>query len=41
MQTVITGIVAAAILAAAAAFVLDTMVQQSAQDRHHTQGVRL
>lgn len=41
MQTVITGIVAAVILATAAAFVLDATVQQSAQDSHHTQGVRL
>jgi len=41
MKTVITGIVAAVILAAAAAFVLDTEVQQTSQERYHTQGVRL
>lgn len=41
MKTVIIGIAAAVILAAAAAFVLDTRVQQSAEERYHTQGVRL
>ena len=41
MKTVIIGIAAAIILAAGAAFVLDTRVQQSAEDRHQTQGVRL
>ncbi len=41
MRVVFAGIAAAIILAAAAAFVLDTEVQQTAQDRYHTQGVRL
>lgn len=41
MKTVITGIVAAVILAAVAAFVLDTEVQQTVEDRYQTQGVRL
>lgn len=41
MKTVIIGIVAAVILAAGAAFVLDTRVQQTASDRFQTQGVRL
>ncbi|WP_283094275.1 hypothetical protein [Sediminicoccus sp. KRV36] len=41
MKSVITGIIAAAILAAAAAFVLDTRVQESVDERFATTGVRL
>ena len=41
MKTVITGIVAAALLAAAAAFILDTRVQATSEDRFQTTGVRL
>ena len=41
MKTVIIGVVAAIILAAGAAFVLDTQVQQTAEERYLTQGVRL
>ena len=41
MQAIITGVIAAALLAAAAAFVLDTRVQQDSTDRFQTSGVRL
>lgn len=41
MKSVITGVIAAAILAAAAAFVLDTRVQESVAERFQTSGVRL
>lgn len=41
MKTVIMGIAAAAILAAAAAFVLDTRVQESTEARYQTSAVRL
>lgn len=41
MKSVLTGIIAAAVLAAAAAFILDTNVQQPAEARFSTEGVRL
>ncbi|MFN3447824.1 MAG: hypothetical protein ACK44F_03930 [Roseococcus sp.] len=41
MKAIITGIIAAAAFAAAAAFVLDTRVQQTADERFQTAGVRL
>lgn len=41
MKAVITGIVAAALLSIAAAFVLDTRVQESVDTRFATTGVRL
>lgn len=41
MKTVFAGITAAILLAAAAAFVLDTRVQESVENRFQTQGVRL
>ncbi|MCX8133444.1 MAG: hypothetical protein N3D18_05695 [Roseococcus sp.] len=41
MKAIITGIIAAAAFAAAAAFVLDTRVQQTADQRFQTTGVRL
>lgn len=41
MKAVITGIVAATLLAAAGAFVLDTKLQQESSDRFQTSGVRL
>ena len=41
MKAIITGVVAATLLAAAAAFVLDTKLQQESTDRFQTSGVRL
>jgi hypothetical protein len=41
MKAVITGILAATILSVAAAFVLDTRVQESTDQRFATTGVRL
>lgn len=41
MKSVITGIIAAAVFAAAAAFVLDTRVQQTVDEHFQTTGVRL
>ena len=41
MKAILIGMVAAACLAAAAAFVLDTEFQRSAADRHQTEAVRL
>ncbi len=41
MKAIITGMVAATLLAAVAAFVLDTRVQQDSTDRFQTTGVRL
>jgi hypothetical protein len=41
MKSVFTGLIAAALLAAAAAFFLDTRVQQPAETRFSTEGVRL
>jgi hypothetical protein len=41
MRAIVIGVAAAAILAAVAALVLDSGVQQSAQERNQTQGVRL
>ncbi len=41
MKSVITGIVAAALLSIAAAFVLDTRVQETVDTRFSTSGVRL
>jgi hypothetical protein len=41
MKSVITGILAATILSIAAAFVLDTRVQESSEERFATSGVRL
>lgn len=41
MKAVITGILAATLLSVAAAFVLDTRVQESAEQRFTTSGVRL
>lgn len=41
MKSVITGIFAAALLSVVAAFVLDTRVQESTEQRFATSGVRL
>lgn len=41
MKSVIVGIIAAAVFAAAAAFVLDTQLQAGVEDRFATTGVRL
>lgn len=41
MRAILTGMVAAAVLAVAAAIVLDTGVQQSTREHNQTQGVRL
>ncbi len=41
MRAFIIGILAAALFAVAASMILDSGVQQSAQDRHQTPGVRL
>ncbi len=41
MKAILTGILAAVVIAVAAAFVLDTGVQRSADERFVTQGVRL
>jgi hypothetical protein len=41
MKAIVTGIIAAAVFAAAAAFVLDTRVQQTVDERFSTTGVRL
>lgn len=41
MKSVLTGIIAAAIIATAAAFVLDTKVQEGVDVRFATTGVRL
>ena len=41
MKSVITGILAATILSLAAAFVLDTRVQETVDERFATTGVRL
>ncbi len=41
MKAIIIGMLAAGILAAAAAFLLDTKVQQTAEEHFQTQGVRL
>jgi len=41
VKAIITGVVAATLLAAAAAFVLDTKLQQESTDRFQTSGVRL
>lgn len=41
MRAILTGILAAALLAAFAALVLDRGFQESARDRNQTQGVRL
>jgi hypothetical protein len=41
MKSVLTGLLAAALLAAAAAFVLDTRVQRPTELRFQTEGVRL
>lgn len=41
MKSVITGILAATLLSIAAAFVLDTRVQESSEERFTTSGVRL
>lgn len=41
MRAIITGILAAALLAAVAALVLDRGFQESAQERNQTRGVRL
>ncbi len=41
MKSVITGIIAATMLSVVAAYVLDTRVQESVEDRFSTSGVRL
>ncbi|WP_268921295.1 hypothetical protein [Siccirubricoccus phaeus] len=41
MKAVLTGIVLAALLAVAAAFVLDTEIQQTAEQHYRTEAVRL
>ena len=41
MKAVLAGIVAATIIAVAAALLLDTQVQQDAERRFSTEGVRL
>ncbi len=41
MKAFLAGLLAAAVLAAAAALVLDTEVQRSAADHFQTEGVRL
>lgn len=41
MKGILAGILAAVVIAAAAAFVLDTEVQRSADQRFVTEGVRL
>ena len=41
MKSVIIGIVAAALLSVAAAFILDTRVQQGVDELFQTSGVRL
>lgn len=41
MKAILTGILAAAILATVAAFVLDLRVQQGVEERFATTGVRL
>lgn len=41
MKAFLVGLLAAAVLAAAAALVLDTEVQRSAADHFQTEGVRL
>ncbi len=41
MKAILTGILAAAVIAAGAAFVLDAGVQRSADERFVTRGVRL
>ena len=41
MKTIITGIVIAVIIAAGAAYVLDTKVQQTAESAFTTSGARL
>lgn len=41
MKSVITGIIAAGLLALAAAFVMDTQLQGGVEDRFVTTGVRL
>lgn len=41
MKSVLTGIIAALVIAVGAAFVLDERVQVSSEDRFQTTGVRL
>ncbi len=41
MKSVVAGILAAALLAGAAAFVLNTELQKPAEERFQTEGVRL
>lgn len=41
MKSVITGIIAAALLSVVAAFVLDTRLQETVDERYATSGVRL
>ena len=41
MKAIIAGILAAAVLALAAAVILDSRVQRSATERYQTEGVRL
>ncbi|MDI3308179.1 MAG: hypothetical protein QJR07_13890 [Acetobacteraceae bacterium] len=41
MKAILAGILAAVVLAAAAAVVLDTEVQRTVQQQYHTEGVRL
>jgi len=41
MKAILTGILAAAALAVAAAVILDTEVQRTVEQRYHTESVRL